>query len=339
MSTINVSPRGDFKNGLKAIRGIIITVVVVLVAIWLFNLCTFTVGESEQAAVYRFGKATMAVLDPNIHFTDQYPDLMGTVGQAPQVKIVYGKGLYFKVPFVDTVKKYNSWLYTYKSQNENVNTNDKNQYEIMMYAQWRIANPVVFNATQQNEDRANQLLDNTIYPILVQTINTTQASDFISNKDLFNEKLKEALKEMNDAVRPSGMEVMDVQVNRTLLPEANLQSTYDRMTANRQKVAQRLRSEGQEAYQNAVSDADREASEEVSTAITKAKTIQGQADAEALDIYAQGYSKDDEFYGYWRSLQALKNSLSHDATIVLDRNHPLWKDLLAMVETGTVTAK
>ena len=339
MSTVNVNSRGEIKNGLRAARGILVTVAIVLVAIWLFNLSTFSVGESEQAAVYRFGKATMVVLDPEISYTEQYPDLMSTVGKAPSVKIVYGKGLYFRMPFVDTVKKYNSWLYTYVSQKEKVNTNDKNQYEVMMYAQWRIANPVVFNATQQTESRANQLLDNTIYPILVQTINTTQAGDFITNKDLFNGKLKDALREMNNAVRPNGMEVLDVQVNRTLLPETNLQSTYDRMIANRQKVAQQVRSEGQETYQNAVSEADLEASKLESTAIAQAKTIQGQADAEALDIYAQGYSKDNEFYGYWRSLQALRNSLSHEATIVLDRNHPLWKDLLTMVGTGTVTAR
>ena len=338
MSTINVNQRGEVKEGLKAVRGVIIAVAVVLAAVVLFNLSTFTVGESEQAAVYRFGTATMVVLDPEITYTEQYPDLMSTVGKAPSVKVVYGKGLYFKMPFVDTVKKYNSWLYTYISAKEKVNTSDKNQYEVMMYAQWRIANPVVFNATQQTESRANQLLDNTIYPILVQTINTTQASDFISNKDLFNERLKGALKEMNNALRNNGMEVLDVQVNRTLLPSTNLQSTYDRMIANRQKVAQQLRSEGQETYQKAVSEADLEASKLESEAIAQAKTIEGQADAQALEIYAQGYSKDTEFYGYWRSLQALKNALTHDATIVLDRNHPLWKDLLGMINAGSVDA-
>jgi membrane protease subunit HflC len=103
-------------------------------------------------------------------------------------------------------------------------------------------------------------------------------------------------------------------------------------------VAQQLRSEGQETYQNAVSEADLEASKLVAKAISESKTVRGQADADALEIYANGYSRDPEFYGYWRSLQALKNSLSKDATIVLDRNHPLWKDLLDMVNAGQVKA-
>lgn len=339
MSTINVTQREQLKDAFKAIRNIIIVVAIFLILIIAFNLSTYTVGESEQAAVYRFGSVYHVVLDPNIDFTKKYPDLMSTVSGTNAIQIDYRKGLFFKVPFIDTVKKYNSWLFTYVSQKETVNTNDKKQYDVTMFAQWRIANPVLFNARQQTEERANQLLDNTIYPILIQTINNMQADDFISNKDMFNGLLLKSLEQMNTAVRENGIEVLDVQVNRTLLPPTNLQSTYDRMTANRQKVAQQLRSEGLETYQKAISEADLEASRLMADAIATSKTTMGQADAAALEIYAKGYSKDPEFYGYWRSLQALKNSLNHDATIVLDRNHPLWKDLLDMVNAGQVTAK
>ena len=99
------------------------------------------------------------------------------------------------------------------------------------------------------------------------------------------------------------------------------------MVANRQKVAQQLRSEGSESYQKAKAEADLEASKLLADATKQSKEIMGQADADALKIYADSYSKDPGFYGYWRSLQAMKSSLGHDATIILDRNSPLWKGL------------
>jgi modulator of FtsH protease HflC len=104
-------------------------------------------------------------------------------------------------------------------------------------------------------------------------------------------------------------------------------------------VAQQYRSEGDESYQKAVANADLEASKLVADATENSKETIGEADAEALQIYAESYSKDSEFYGFWRSLQALKSSLGHDATIVLDRNSPMWKDLLDMISAGQITAK
>ena len=164
-----------------------------------------------------------------------------------------------------------------------------------------------------------------------------EAEVFLSDKDVLNKSLATALASMNKSVRDGGIEVVDIQVNSTLLPPANLQSTYDRMDANRQKVAQQLRSEGEEAYQKSVSAADLEASVLMADAVKQSKEIKGQADAEALEIYANSYQVDSEFYGYWRSLKALQASVTHDATIVLDRNHPLWKVFLDMISAGEIT--
>jgi modulator of FtsH protease HflC len=258
---------------------------------------------------------------------------------AQNVAIIYHKGLQFKVPFIDQVKKYDSRLLTYVSQEAKMNSNDKKQYLVTLYAQWRIANPALFYKALSTPSGAQVVLDNTIAPILVQSINNMQAGDFLSNKDLLNKSLAASLVQMNAAMRSDGVEVADVQVDRTLLPDANLQSTYDRMVANREKVAQQYRSEGQQSYQEAVASADLEASRLVADATKNSKGIMGGADAQALQIYAESYSKDSGFYGYWRSLQALKNSLGHDATIVLDRNSPLWKDLWDMINNGQITAK
>ena len=117
-------------------------------------------------------------------------------------------------------------------------------------------------------------------------------------------------------------------MHRTILPTANIESTYARMQADRAKVAQQLRSEGQEAYLKAVAAADLESRVIQADAISEAGAIRGQGDASALEIYAQAYGVDTDFFSYWRSLQALEKSLNENTTLVLDRNHPLWKDLL-----------
>jgi membrane protease subunit HflC len=338
MTTINVKRRDAARQAYRAIKGIIIIVAAFIAALILFNMCTFSVGEAEQAVVFRFGSMNRMVLDPEL--VEQHPDILATQSEeGKEIKAIVGKGLFLKLPFFDRVVKYDSWLLTYVSQQEDVNTADKKKYQVTMYAQWRVANPALFNLALQTTGRASQYFDNTIYPILIQRINKMEADDFLSNKEMLNAALADALNAMNTAVRDAGIVVADLQIRRTLLPPANLQSTYDRMTANRQKVAQQYRSEGLEEYNKAVASADLEASRLIADATKQSKEIMGQADADALEIYAKSYSQDPEFYGYWRSLQALKSALGHDATIVLDRDNPLWKDLLDMILDGEIAAK
>lgn len=338
MSTINVNERDTMRQAWKAVKGIILFAVVVVAAIILFNLCTFTVGEAEQVAVFRLGVIDRVVIDPGIDFLDKNSDLVDKIGKEG-VSVIKRKGLFFKIPFVDQVRMYDSRLRTYISQQTDITTNDKNKYSVRLYAQWRIANPALFYQKHRTVERASQVLDNTIYPILIQQINNMKTTDFLSNKDVLNGSLAQSLTQMNAALREGGIEVADVQINRTSLPPANLQSTYDRMVANRQKVAQQYRSEGQENSRNVMADADLDASKILADATRQSKTVMGQADAAALEIYANAYSKDPDFYAYWRSLQALKTALGNDATLVLGRDHPLWKDLLEMIGQGKVEAK
>ena len=121
-----------------------------------------------------------------------------------------------------------------------------------------------------------------------------------------------------------------------LLPPADIESTYARMQADRAKVAQQLRSEGEEEYRKAVSAADLEARQIEADAISEAGTVRAQAESEAMKIYAEPYGVDEGFYSYWRSLKALEESLTDKATLVLDKSHPLWSELLAYA-TGQYT--
>ena len=316
-----------FKRNTKKI---ILIAVLLIAAIILISESTFVVGEAEQSVVTRFGVIKRIIINSHNDFHERYADLLKEeISFSDDVKVVTGSGLQFKVPFIDKVETYSSRLYTYISDSEIVNTAEKKQYYIQTYAQWYIADPALFSLKLGSMIRAENQLDNLIHPVIVQAINRLVAEDFVSNKEVLNAALSKGLITLNEDMAQRGIEIKDIQVHRTILPIANLESTYARMQADRAKVAQQLRSEGDEEYRKAVSSTDLQARQIQADAVSEAGAVRAAAEAESMRIYAEAYSADTEFYGYWRSLQALETSLDENATLVLDQSHPLWADLLA----------
>lgn len=316
------------KHGLKVILGAIIAIF----ALVLISESMYIVGESDQAVVSRFGVIKKLILNDGNEFHKEYADtLKDEITLSDGVKKNYGSGLYFKMPFVDKVETYSGRLFTYVSSSEVVNTAEKKQYYITTYAQWHITDPALFSLKLGSMNAAENQLDNIIHPVIVQAINRMLADDFISNKTALNAALQEGLDTINSDMCVRGIEVVDIQIHRTILPQANIESTYARMEADRAKVAQQLRSEGEEAYNKAVAAADLEARQIEATAVSEAGKIRGAADAAAADIYAKSYAADQEFYSYWRALQALKTSIDKDTTLVLDQSNPLFADIMKYI--------
>lgn len=329
---MNNNDRTKIAEYFSAFKKAGVAFIIVIGLLFLFSISTYTVGEAEQVVVSQFGVIKEIVISPENTYVNDNEDLMtGENSELKNVKITKGKGLRFKVPFITQITKYDSRYLTYVSSSETVNTLEKKQYLITMYSQWRIANPGLFSITQKEIPRAMTYLDGLIYPSVIQNINRLSADDFLSNKEVLNKALADGLVELNGKVRDSGIEIADIQVHRTILPNANLSSTYERMIANRQKVAQQLRSEGEEEYQKAISSVDREFRIIESEAIKTSEQNIGEGDATALEIYAKSYSKDPEFYTYWRSLKALEKAIDEDTVLVLDQNNPLWKDVLKWI--------
>lgn len=307
----------------------IIAGVIAVVALLLLSQSFFVVGEAEQAVVSRFGVIRRLVLNNGNTFHQDYAAFLdGEITTSGQIKVENTSGLHLKMPFVDNVQSYSSRMFTYVSDSEVVNTAEKKQYYIRTYAQWSIEDPALFSLKLGSMTSAENQLDNLIHPVIVQAINRLSAEDFVSNKDALNAALAQGLNTINRDMAPRGIEVKDIQVHRTILPTANIESTYARMKADRTKVAQQLRSEGEESYLKAVASADLEARLIEAQALSEAGVIRGEGDAAALEIYANAYSADEDFYAYWRSLQALEKALDENATLILDKEHPLWKDLL-----------
>ena len=323
-----------FKRNTKKI---ILIAVLVLALIIVISESTFVVGEAEQSVVTRFGVIKRIIINNHNDFHDRYTDILqDEISFSEDVKIVVGSGIQFKIPFIDKVETYSSRLYTYISDSEIVNTSEKKQYYIQTYAQWYIADPALFSLKLGSMTAAENQLDNLIHPVIVQAINRLTADDFVSNKDVLNAALSSGLETLNEDMASRGIEIKDIQVHRTILPTANLESTYARMQEDRAKVAQQLRSEGDEEYRKAVSAADLEARQIQAEAVTEAGAVRAEAEAESMRIYAEAYNADLEFYSFWRSLQALETALDDDTTLVLDQTHPLWIDLLSYI-TDTET--
>jgi len=307
-----------------------------ILLIMLANECFFIVGEAEQCVLNRFGVIKRIIINDHNDFHARYADyLQEEISFQAGVRIQTGSGLQIKVPFIDKVEVYSSRLYTYVSDSEVVNTFEKKQYYVKTYAQWYIADPALFSLKLGNMTRAENQLDNLIHPVMVQAINRMTAENFVNNKEVLNQALSNGLRVINIDMALRGIEVKDIQVHRTILPPANIESTYARMQADRAKVAQQIRSEGQEEYLKAVSSADLEARVIQAEAVSNAGVIRGEGDAAALEIYAKAYGLDTSFFSYWRSLQALEKSLDENTTLVLDQNHPLWADLLNYVTGQT----
>lgn len=312
----------------KILLGVLILIAVMILA----NECFFVIGEAEQCVVSRLGVIQRIIINDHNDFHDRFgAQLQGEISMQDDVHITTGSGLQVKLPFLDKAEIYSSRLYTYISDSEIVNTAEKKQYYVKTYAQWYIADPALFSLKLGNMASAENQLDNLIHPVIVQSINRLTGDDFVSNKDALNSALASGLKTINADMVQRGIEVKDIQVHRTILPTANIESTYARMQADRAKVAQQLRSEGEEEYMKAVSSSDLQARVIQANAVSESGAIRGAGEASALEIYAKGYGVDEEFFAYWRSLQALEKAIDENATLVLDQNHPLWKDLLTYV--------
>ncbi len=301
-------------------RWVIIAAVVLGVYIF-FNMFTFQVSMTEHAIVTRFGEIhKIVVSDANLiddPGNSRFKDLT----------IVEGNGLFFKVPFLDKVDYYNSRLITYDVDAREVTTKDKKKVILDNYAQWKIINPALFRVTMRTEASAYVRLEDIIYSHLNQQIGKINAEVLISDKDYVQDMLSEIVSQSNIDVKDYGIEIIDVRIKCTDLPQENNANIFNRMRTERERMAMQYRSEGQEEAQKIRSQADREATIIEAQAYAESERIRGEGEAEALKIYAQSYGQDPEFYEFFRSLQTYRTTLKDNTTLVIDADSEFAKYL------------
>jgi len=267
----------------------IITAIVLLIVI-VIGLATslFTVDEKEQAIVTQLGKYVRTVTEP---------------------------GLKFKVPFLQSVHKFEDRVLEYDAAAAKIITSDKKHLVIDNYARWRIVDPLKVYQTVRNAFGAQARLDDIVFSEIREELARHTLTEIVSiNREALMEKVG---KKCGMKAREYGIEVIDVRMKRVDLPSEVAHSVYARMKAERQRIAKKYRSEGEEEAVKIRAMTDKEKTILLAESYKEAEKLKGEGDAEAIKVYAQAFEKDPEFYSFVRTLESYEKSLRKDTTVVL----------------------
>jgi len=249
--------------------------------------------------------------------------------QLANTKLIEGKGVFFKIPFIQTTESFSSMLQTYDTEVREVITLDKKKLVLDNYTQWKIENPALFAITLKNEKEANQRLDDLIYSKVNEEVGKVDAHVIISDKDAVSNMMQRVIESTNQALADNGVKVVDIRIKRTDYPVDNYANVFNRMKTERERAAMQYRSEGQEEAQRIRSEADRDATILEAEAYELAQQIRGEGDAEAARIYAEAFNRDPEFYSFWRTLEAYKKILDGKTKIIIDSDSELARYLFS----------
>lgn len=289
-----------------------------------FKLFFVEVNEVNHGVITRFGKITKIVVSKDAE------SIRGTLKNNEKfkdVKVIERSGLVFKIPFIETLTKYDNRLYTYDTAAREVMTLDKKKIILDNNAQWRITNPLLFKVSMGTIASAQTRIDDLMYSKVNEKAGKTLAHDLISSKETVATLTDEIAKELNVNLASYGIEIVDVQVKRTNFPTENNENIYTRMNAERAQKATEYRSQGESEAKKITSAANKEASIIIAEAKLSAEKIRGAADAKATQIYNEAYSKDPEFYEFYRTLQTYKEVLKDNTKLVIDSDSPFAKYL------------
>jgi len=260
----------------------------------------FIVDETEQVVILAFGKPVRTITEPGINM---------------------------KVPFPLQEKiKFDDRLLEYDSPPEEILSKDKKTLIVDNYVRWRIVDALQFLKTVQAIPTALSRMDDIVYSELRRELGTHDMVEIITEN---REKLMEIVTfNSNKATLDYGIEVLDVRIRRVDLPAENEESIYARMEAERNRQANKFRSEGEEEAQKIRASTDRDKTIILADAYKEAERIRGEGDAKAVEVYANAYSADPKFYEFVRTLDTYKKIVDDKTTLVLPADSRLFKLLL-----------
>lgn len=233
-------------------------------------------------------------------------------------EIITKPGLYFKIPFIQQVRYFSNQLLDNDSTPAEVITKDKKNMLIDNFTMFRIVDPLKFLETVRGEQGARARLDDIIYSELRVEIGTHGLHDIVTEtRDTIMAKVTQ---ETNIKAAEYGIEVVEVRIKRTDLPPEIANSIFNRMRTERERIAMKYRSEGKEEATKIRAETDKERTILVAEAYKQEQSVRGEGDAIATKIYANAYNKDPKFYSFMRSMEAYKNSLKTDTTLLMSED-------------------
>ena len=240
----------------------------------------------------------------------------------------YEPGLHFLVPVLNDVRKFDNRIQTFDTKTERFLTVEKKDVLVDSYVKWRIANVAqYFRATGGgNAARAERLLGERINTRLRDEFGKRTIQEVVSGER--GEIMSLLTKDADERAAELGIEIIDVRVKKIDLPAEVSESVYQRMRAERERVARDLRARGAEAAERIRADADRQRTEIVADAYRESEVLRGEGDAKSAEIYANAFQKNAEFYSFWRSLGAYRSVFENGGDLmVLDPNSDFFRYL------------
>lgn len=269
-----------------------------LVVLLLASMSVFHVNEHERAILFRLGEIVTSDLKP---------------------------GLHFKTPFINNVSTFDARVLTLDAKSERFLTSEKKNVIVDSFVKWRIGDVGLFYTTVGGDEfQANLRLDQIMKDAMrsefgVRTIKQLISEDRSELRDTMLEKL-------SPAATKFGIELIDIRIKRIDLPQEVSSSVYQRMRAERERVAREFRSQGAESAELISAEADKQKQVIVANARREAENVRGRGDAESAEIYAKSFGKNPEFYAFYRSLQAYQASFENTQdTLVLKPNSDFFK--------------
>lgn len=249
----------------------------------------FIVTETEYAIKFRLGKI---------------------------VRSDYQPGLHGKVPFINNVRKFERRILTLDTAPEQMITVEQKFVAVDSFVKWRIVDIArYYTSTQGNERVAMSRLDSIVKDRIRNQIASRTLSEVISEQRVST--MLEIADRANESTAEFGIEVVDVRIKAIELPDDVRESVFRRMAADRQKEANLYRFEGREEAERIRADADRQVQILLAEAQRDGQTLRGDGDARSTEIYASAYSRDEEFYAFYRSLQAYENAFSASQDVMI----------------------
>jgi len=269
----------------------IIPVIVVAVALLLSSI--FVVDERERALVLQFGQIRQVIEEP---------------------------GLNFKIPFIQDVVYYDDRILSIDTATIEVTPSDDRRLVVDAFARFRISDVVQFRqavgagGVRAGEERLEGIINPTIRAVL--------GADGVTSNTILSPERSRLMDQITEQARERaaalGLEVLDVRLKQTNLPSQNLEATFARMRAEREREATDERARGEEAALRVRAQADRTVVELVSDARREAEIIRGEADAERNNIFAEAFGQDEEFFEFYRSMTAYERALmQQNSTMVI----------------------
>lgn len=276
------------------LRGYPLIIVLAVAALLGAMGSVYVVNESQTAIVLNLGKVVRSGIEP---------------------------GLHFKLPLVEEVRKFDRRILTLDDAPERYLTSEKKDVSVDFFVKWRIEDVSTFYraASGGNEEAAKLRLTPIIKDALRNQINRLTLQEVVSGGRV--DLTARLLAETKAGAATLGIEIVDIRIKRINLPEDStiLSSVFERMRAERTRVANQLRAEGSEGSDEIRSEAERERQVILAEAERDAQRLRGAGDAKAAELAAAAYGQDAEFYAFYRSLEAYRNSMADGrTTLVLD---------------------